>query len=177
MNCFARLFAMVGILTRGSVAPGGELVNCSPLPNYRALSAIVLSTNKHIASARMSYSVASHPTTSSSNNYQLIINNALKVYEKRTKQDLLAHPLASQLQTCNSPANILAILQQHVQGPDQSRSGDDRWTKWLDPTINVLYTFSATLGEGVGLVSLKIRTYLRSALTHYIYDRYSRPRR
>jgi hypothetical protein len=96
----------------------------------------------------------SHSTTSSSNNFQLIVNNALKAYEKRTKQDLLAHPLASQLQTCDSPAAILAILQQHVQGLDQSRSSDDRLTKWLDPTINVLYTLSATLGDGVGLVSL-----------------------
>ena len=104
----------------------------------------------------------SHLTASSSNNFQLVFNNALKAYEKRTKKDLLAHPLASQLQACDSPAAILAILQLQVQGLDQSRSGDDRWTKWLDPTINVLYTFSATLGEGVGLVSLRTRTCLRS---------------
>ena len=96
----------------------------------------------------------SHSTASSSNNFQLIINNALKAYEKRTKQDLLAHPLASQLQTCDSPAAILAILHQQVQGLDQSRSSDDRLTRWLDPTINVLYTLSATLGDGVGLVSI-----------------------
>jgi hypothetical protein len=98
----------------------------------------------------------SHLTaSSSSNNFQLIINNALKAYEKRTKKDLLAHPLASQLQACNSPSAILAILQQQVQGLDQSRSSDDRWTKWLDPTVNILYALSATLGEGAGLVSLR----------------------
>jgi len=68
------------------------------------------------------------------------------------KQDLLAHPLAAQLQTCDSPAAILAVLQQQVQGLDQSGSSDDRWTKWLDPTINVLFAFSATVGAGVGLV-------------------------
>jgi hypothetical protein len=45
-----------------------------------------------------------HPTASSSSNFQLIINNALKAYEKRTKEDLLAHPLAAQLQACNSPS-------------------------------------------------------------------------
>jgi hypothetical protein len=60
----------------------------------------------------------SHPTAASSSNFQLIINNALKVYEKRTKQDLLAHPLASQLHACNSPGAILAILQQQIQGLD-----------------------------------------------------------
>ena len=90
--------------------------------------------------------------TASSSNFQLVINNALKEYQKRTKNDLVLHPLAAQLQTCDSPAAILTVLQQQVQGLDQSRSGDDRWTKWLDPTINVLFSFSATVGAGVGMV-------------------------
>jgi hypothetical protein len=41
---------------------------------------------------------------------------------------------------------------------DQSRSGDDRWTKWLDPTVKVVYVFSSTLEERVGLVSLSTRS-------------------
>jgi hypothetical protein len=94
----------------------------------------------------------SHLAASSSSNFHLIINNALKAYEKRTKKDLLAHPLAAQLQACDSLGAVLTVLQQQVQGLDQSRS-DDRWTRWLDPTVNVLFSFSATLGAGVGLVS------------------------
>jgi hypothetical protein len=90
---------------------------------------------------------------SSSANFQVIFNNALKAYERRTKKDLLSHPLAVELQTCNSPTAILAVLRQQVQGPDPSSSSDDRWTKWLEPTVNVLKTFSDTLGEGVSLVS------------------------
>ena len=94
-------------------------------------------------------------STASSASFQLVINSALKEYEKRTKQDLLAHPLASQLQVCDSPGTILNVLQQQVQGPDQSQLSNDRWIKWLDPTVNILYTLCDTLGEGVGLVSLK----------------------
>ena len=94
-------------------------------------------------------------TSSSSSNFELIINNALDKYKKRTKNDLLAHPLAAQLQSCDSPAAILAILHQQVQGSDQSQSGDERWSRWLDPTINVLYALSSTLGAGVGLVCLR----------------------
>ena len=94
-------------------------------------------------------------STASSLNFQLIINNALKEYEKRTKQDLLSHPLASQLQACDSPTAILNVVHQQVQGPDQARRNDDRWIKWLDPTVNILYALCDTLGEGVGLVSLK----------------------
>ncbi|KAI0275754.1 hypothetical protein BGY98DRAFT_1178154 [Russula aff. rugulosa BPL654] len=96
----------------------------------------------------------SRPITagSSSSNFQLIFDNALKVYEKRTKKDLLAHPLAAELQYCDSPTKILAVLHRQVQGLDQSLSSDDRWTKWLDPTVNVLYMLSETLGEGISLV-------------------------
>jgi hypothetical protein len=92
---------------------------------------------------------------SSSSNFQLIINNALDAYKKRTKKDLLAHPLVTELQSCNSSGAVLAVLQQQLQGLDQSRRRDDRWTRWLDPTVDVLFTLSATLGEGVGLVCVR----------------------
>jgi hypothetical protein len=93
-----------------------------------------------------------NPTTSSSPNFQLIFNNALKSYEKRIKSDLLAHPLAAQLQDCNSPGAILALIHQQVQGLQRD---DDKLTKWLDPTVRVLHAFSETLGEGVSLVCLR----------------------
>jgi len=96
----------------------------------------------------------SPPAAILSHNFQLLFNNALKAYERRARNDLVAHPLAAHLQTCNSPCAILAVLQQQVQHLDQSRPTDERWTKWLDPTVNVLYSLSGTLGEGVGLVCL-----------------------
>jgi len=96
-----------------------------------------------------------HPTNASLPNFELIFNNALKPYEKRTKKDLLAHPLATQLHGCASPTAVLAILQQQVHDFDQSQSGDSRLTKWLDPTINVLYSFASALGEGAGLVRFR----------------------
>jgi hypothetical protein len=95
-----------------------------------------------------------HPTPASSPNFQLILSNALKAYEKHTKCDLLAHPLAAQLQACESPSAILAIIHQQVQGLHQSQKADERLTKWLNPTITVLHAFSATLGQGIGLVCL-----------------------
>ena len=116
----------------------------------------------------------SHPrataseSSSSASNFRLIINNALKDYEKRTKQNLFLHPLASQLQECDSPGDIVAILQQQIL--HQSRSTDERCTKWLDPTINFLLTFSQTVGT-VGLVrhvlirDLHSHIYLAGILT------------
>ena len=112
-----------------------------------------------------------HPTaasssSSSSSHFQLIINNALDTYKKCTKKDLRAHPLAAQLQACDSPTAILAVLQQQVQGLDQSRSIDERWTRWLDPTVNVLYAFSDILGAGVSLVCFRRCASLRLALLY-----------
>ena len=98
----------------------------------------------------------SNPTASPSSNFQLIINNALDTYKKRTKNDLLSHPLAAKLQASESPSDFLAVLQEQVQGLDQSQRSDERWTRWLDPTVNVLYTLSTTLGKGVGVVRLWI---------------------
>ena len=137
----------------------------SPLSSKaRTPTTTISSTNKHLALSLMSHT---HPTaaSSSSSNVQLIINNALNKYKKLTKNDLLSHPLAVQLQNCDSPSAIFAILQEQLQGPDQSRSTDERWTKWLDPTVNVLYAFSSILGAGVGLVCIRKNTCLRSALS------------
>jgi hypothetical protein len=99
-------------------------------------------------------SLMSHPnpTTSSSPNFQLIFNNALEAYKKRTKNDLLAHPLVVQLQNCTSSSAVLALIHQQVQGLERD---DDKLTKWLDPTVRVLHAFSEILGEGVSLVCLR----------------------
>ena len=103
-----------------------------------------------------------------SSNFQSIFNAALKAYEKKTKKDLLAHPLAAQLQACKSPSDILDILQEKVNEFDQSRSADERLSQWLNPTINVLYSFSATLGAGAGLVStLKSACLLVPLITNF----------
>ena len=100
----------------------------------------------------MSQALSASESTSS--NFQSIFNAALEAYGKKAKKDLLAHPLAAQLQACKYPGDILAILQEKVNEFDQSRSADERLSQWLNPTINVLYSFTATLGAGVGLVSV-----------------------
>ncbi len=101
-----------------------------------------------ITSVVMSQLTAASSTTP---NFQAIFYASLEAYEKKTKKKLLAHPLTAQLQTCNSPADILAILRAQVQQSGRSTS-DEKLTRWLNPTVNVLYAFSAVLGEGVGLV-------------------------
>ena len=95
-----------------------------------------------------------HANASSSSNFQSLLNAALEAYEKQTRKKLFTHPLAAQLQSCNSPAAILSILQDVIQQFDSRRRSDERLTNWLNPTVNVLYAFSSTLSQGVALVSL-----------------------
>ncbi len=91
-----------------------------------------------------------------SSTFQSVLNAALDAYENKTKYKLLTHPLAARLQSCDSPTAILSIFQELVQRFDQRRRSDERLTNWLHPTVIVLYSFSATLGEGVGLVSCRV---------------------
>jgi hypothetical protein len=99
--------------------------------------------------------IPSTPSTSTSSNFRSLLNAALEKYENKTKHRLLTHPLAAQLQSCNSPTEILSLLEGLVRQFDQGRSGNHKLQSWINPTVNVLFAFSATLGEGVGLVNLK----------------------
>ncbi|KAH9023703.1 hypothetical protein EDB84DRAFT_1440898 [Lactarius hengduanensis] len=90
--------------------------------------------------------------SSSTPNFQPIFNEALKEYKKKTGKELTTHPLADEIKSCDSPEAILAVLQGKANELNQSQSSDERLTKWLAPTVNVLNALSATLGEGVGLV-------------------------
>jgi hypothetical protein len=83
-------------------------------------------------------------------NFEKIFTAALEVYKQQTKKDISSHPLAAQLQSCDSPSAIITVLRIQI---DQSQSADEKWTKWLDPTVNVLYAFSTALGNGAALVS------------------------
>ncbi|KAF8266712.1 hypothetical protein EI94DRAFT_1701550 [Lactarius quietus] len=91
-------------------------------------------------------------TSKSSTNFETIFTAALEAYKKQTKRDIASHPLASQLKSCDSSSAILAILRSQVQTFDQSQNADEKWTKWLDPTVNILFAFSATLANGGGVV-------------------------
>jgi hypothetical protein len=85
-----------------------------------------------------------------------IFNAAFESYKRKTKNDLASHPLLPSLQTCNSPEAVLAVLREQVPAFSESQNCDDGLTKWVTPTVNVLYSFSETIGQGVGSVNTKI---------------------
>ncbi|KAH9033929.1 hypothetical protein EDB85DRAFT_2289280 [Lactarius pseudohatsudake] len=99
-------------------------------------------------------------SSSSTPNFQPIFEKVLKDYKKKTGIDLAAHPLAAEINACNSSESILAVLQGKANELNRFRSSDDRLTKWLKPTVNILNALSVTLGEGTGLAFLPTRIIL-----------------
>ena len=93
-------------------------------------------------------------TPTSHSNFKAILDAALESYKSITKKDLASHPLFSSLQSCNSSDAILAILQEQTLAFNEFRSGDNRLTKSLIPTVNVLHSFSETIGQSVGAVNI-----------------------
>ena len=93
--------------------------------------------------------------TSSSSDFERIFNAALESYKVQTKKDLMKHDLLKQMENCDSPAAILAVLQAEAEKFDPSWTGnDDRLRRQFIPTANVLYAFSGTLCASAGLVNI-----------------------
>jgi hypothetical protein len=86
-------------------------------------------------------------------NFTAIFNAAAAEYQRVTKKRLDTHPFAAQLDTCDSPEAVSDIFRTQAQAFSIFREGDERLMTWLDPIVHILFIFSGTLGEGIGLVS------------------------
>jgi hypothetical protein len=74
-----------------------------------------------------------------------------KQYEKKTGQDLQTHPLAAELNRCNSIDGVLDIFQKQADALDETAKRGQTLMKWLNPTVHVLHTLSATVGRSVSM--------------------------
>ena len=99
----------------------------------------------------MSSTPSGSPSTSRSN-LASIFDSAIQAYKKNTGKAITSHPFATELQSCDSPDAIFTVFRRHIPSSDRSQGGCEGFAKYLIPTVNVLYAFSATLGEGAGLV-------------------------
>ena len=119
--------------------------------NYSSptIPVVLFSTGSHTM-----YTVPS--TSASQSNFASIFNVALEKYNRKTKQDLAKHPLFPRLQSCDSPEAIITVLREQTPEFNQSQNSNDGLMTWVTPTVNVLYSFSATIGGIVGLVNISI---------------------
>ena len=119
----------------------------------------------------------SDQTADPSSNFTAIFDAAWQEYKTLAKQDLETHPFAAALDGYNSPDAIVAVFRKQAQTFGGFRKGDDKLMAWLAPIMNTLFTFSATLGEGIGLVSLHSFIYIFLRSYNYLFFRHSRPQR
>jgi hypothetical protein len=100
----------------------------------------------------MSLSTACQTSSTPSLNVNSILDAALSEYTKKTGGGLLEHPLAEEVKRCDSIGAISAILRGQAREFQQFRDGDHRLMKWINPMVDVLSTFSETLGGVANIV-------------------------
>ena len=90
---------------------------------------------------------------SGSSPLQLLFEIALQDYERQTGITLDKHPLASQLQSCDSIESVTAVLCEQTQAFNELL-GRDKILKPLKNAVSALYKLSAVadFGRSVGLV-------------------------
>ncbi len=94
-------------------------------------------------------------TPVSSSQFESILDAALSEYKKKTDNDLVNHWLSKELQSCDSAEAVLDIIRHQAEAFDKFRGGDKKLMKWIASSVHVLYTISATLGDGIGLVRIR----------------------
>ena len=90
---------------------------------------------------------------SGSSYLQVLLEAALHDYEMQTGIELAKHPLAEQLQSCDSVESVSAVLCDQTQAFGEFRE-NDKVLKPLKKAVSVLYKLSATanFGQDIGLV-------------------------
>jgi hypothetical protein len=97
------------------------------------------------------------PNQTGSAGFPALFESALQEYAKKTGIALPNHPLAIQLQTCDSIESITAIV--HGQASCLTESLEkERIMKSIKSTLSILNTLFATadLGDTIGLVRQKV---------------------
>jgi hypothetical protein len=85
---------------------------------------------------------------------QLHFDTALRDYEKQTGMKLIEHPLARQLENCNSVDSITAVLQEQARAFSEFRRDDDKLMKPLKRVVHVLHAISTNLVHWIARIGI-----------------------
>ena len=87
------------------------------------------------------------------NRYEVFFESALQDYEEQTGIPLSKHPLAEQLQNCQSVESITTLLQEQARAFNDFQGGD-KIMKSLKSVVSALSRVSAVaaVGHNVGVV-------------------------
>ncbi len=117
--------------------------------------------------------------SSSSSTFHVLFNAALQDYKDKTGTNLIDHPIAKQLETCESVDSITSTLQEQAQSFREFRENDGKLMKALYSSIDFLCapSISSTLNEAIGLV-VRLKAFGEVACSLWPYGHsHSRPRK
>jgi hypothetical protein len=96
---------------------------------------------------------SSIPNNTHLSSFDVLLDAALRYYEKQTGTKLSNHPFAAKLKECDSVDSMASVLQDHAQEFLKFRGEDGKVMKILKGTAQVLSTLSDTVfSESVALV-------------------------
>jgi len=108
-------------------------------------------------------------------NFTAIFEGASIEYKALTGQDLQMHPFAAALENTNSPDSVLGIFQEQAQAVDKFRKRHDKLMNSLTPIVRIIFALSASLGDGINIVSLSFLRYrggfIIYSLSHFLPQR------
>ncbi|KAH9017607.1 hypothetical protein EDB85DRAFT_2278107 [Lactarius pseudohatsudake] len=94
---------------------------------------------------------SSSQTPASSSQFESILSTALSEFKKKTGKNLSDDALTKELQSCGSVEAVMGIIQGQAEAFDKFKNGGSKLMEWIRSSVHVLYTISATLGDGVGV--------------------------
>ena len=115
-----------------------------------------------------SSSQTSESSKESSSHFKSILDAALDEYKSKTGNDLINNSLAKDIQDCESAEAVLDIIQREAKAFHKFGDGDKGLMKWINPSVDVLYTISATLGQGVGIVRIIIKRFVNPGASNVV---------
>ena len=99
--------------------------------------------------------------------FQVLFESALKDYENKTGIPLANHPLAEQLQNCQSVESVTAVLHEQARAFSKFR-GSDKIMKSLNSVVSVLSTISATAALGLDIAMVCSWIPIGYYTTHFL---------
>ena len=88
-----------------------------------------------------------------STSFQAIFDKALIDYQEQIGVELDKHPLADELRGCDSPDNVLRLLEIKANAFKVYRDGNRKLINWISPVVQVVHTLSGVLGQAVSSMS------------------------
>jgi hypothetical protein len=116
---------------------------------YRLLTAHSSSLPSHI-----SFIFDMSQPSSSSSTFRILFDAALQDYRDKTGNALIDHPIAKQLETCESVDSITTVLQEQAQSFREFTENSGRLMKAINSSVDILCTpsISSALNDAIGLV-------------------------